>query len=228
MYHVTPSLFLHKHINNVYKHGQLLASKCPWQNDSPKKRNAQNPNEFQCQQKIGMIFGLPDLPKTQDVLQQLGFPITSIYNLFHVILVVTSQHPGDRGVVPMVWRGIHYIRWIIHGWPAHSSCLGQLDFPSKKTYQKLTFQTFAPKKVQGEFFLGEFTHHLGWGKWVFGSPSPQTYESILPDARGRCIDLELAAKLASQTSTIAELSHDCQRPAKRGADVSGMGWDSGS
>ena len=46
---------------------------------------------------------------------------------------------------------------------------GQLDFPSKKHAKKLTFQTFAPKKCQGDFVLGEFTQHLGGGgKLVFG------------------------------------------------------------
>lgn len=124
------------------------------------------------------------------------------------------DHPWDDQRTPVVW-----VNW---------------TFQPKNIPKNSLSRPLHQKKCQGEFFLGEFTQHFGGGgHWFLGHPPPKHTSHLSPSfqaARGRCIDLELAAKLASPTSTIAELSHDCQRPrGPRGIPMfRGNGWDLGS
>ena len=103
---------------------------------------------------------------------------------------------------------------IIHGMTS-SLVVWSTGLSNQKTYPKTHFPDLCTKKNVRVIFFGvnsPITLEGGeMGFWGHLSPSFQA-------ARGRCIDLELAAKLASPTSTIAELSHS-QRLAERGANI---------
>ena len=149
-----------------------------------KKGNTQNPNKFQCQQKIGMIFGLPDLPKTQDVIQQLGFPITSItWFMSSWWWRASILGWGKRGSSDgMTWNSLHPVVW---------------SMDDQRTPVVWVNWTFQPKNIPKTHFpdLCTIPYFFWWihptlwgGKLVFGSPSPQTYESpesILPSGQGK-------------------------------------------
>ena len=80
---------------------------------------------------------------------------------------------------------------------------------NQKTYQKTHFPDLLhQKKFRAKFFWVNSPNTWVGGNGFLGHRHPKHTSLLSPSfaaARGRCIDLELAARLASPTSTIAEL-----------------------
>ena len=196
------------------------------------QKETRKPQQISMSTKVGMIFGLPDLPETQDVIQQLGFPITSITCFMSSWWWRASILGWGGSSDGMTRNSLHPVD---HPWMTSSLVVWSTGLPTKKHTKNSLSRPLHQKKFRVKIF-GWIHLTLGGGGemgfWVTVTPQKiqEKSESILPAARGRCIDLELAAKLASPTSTFAELSHDCQRPrGPRGIPVfRGNGWDLGS